>query len=84
MATLPALASVLRLPRRALHEGLGQIGRNLASRLVAIRAVLSRMWEHGRQRRDLQGLDERMLRDIGLTREDTERESRLPVWRLWP
>jgi uncharacterized protein YjiS (DUF1127 family) len=42
------------------------------------------MWARSRQRRDLPWLDEHMLNDIGLTREDAERESRLPFWYPWP
>ncbi len=33
-----------------------------------------------RQRRELAALDDRMLRDIGVTRDHAERESRRPFW----
>lgn len=82
MGNMPALATALRFPRRAVHEGLAPLGRNLASSLVAVGAALSRMWERSRQRGDLRSLDEHMLSDIGLTREVAERESRLPFWKL--
>lgn len=37
--------------------------------------------DRARQRRELMALDERMLRDIGLTRLDAWREWRKPFWR---
>ena len=41
-----------------------------------------RLWSVlGRQRRHLASLDDRMLRDIGLTRADVEREYGKPFWR---
>lgn len=35
-----------------------------------------------RQRNELRGLDDRMLRDIGLTREEAMREASKPIWKL--
>jgi uncharacterized protein YjiS (DUF1127 family) len=41
------------------------------------------LWqERGRQRRQLESLSDRMLRDIGLTRADVLAESSKPFWRL--
>jgi uncharacterized protein YjiS (DUF1127 family) len=41
-----------------------------------------RLWHAlGRQRRHLAGLDDRMLRDIGITRADVQRECH---YRFWP
>jgi uncharacterized protein YjiS (DUF1127 family) len=41
-----------------------------------------KLWhERGRQRRALAGLDERLLRDLGITRYDAEVESSKPFWR---
>jgi uncharacterized protein YjiS (DUF1127 family) len=43
---------------------------------------LLRLWyERDRQRNALAKLDERMLRDIGITRVDAMRECRKPFWR---
>ncbi|MFC3284828.1 DUF1127 domain-containing protein [Litchfieldella rifensis] len=43
-------------------------------------ARLSRWSRLRRERRQLRELSDAMLRDIGLTREDVERESRRPFW----
>jgi uncharacterized protein YjiS (DUF1127 family) len=46
-------------------------------------ADLLLLWqERARQRRQLQNLNDRMLRDIGLTRGDVLAESSKPFWRL--
>lgn len=37
--------------------------------------------ERGRQRRELAHLDDRLLRDIGLTRTQARAEARKPFWR---
>jgi uncharacterized protein YjiS (DUF1127 family) len=42
------------------------------------------LWRHRvQQRQVLSQLDERMLRDIGLTPADVWRETRLPPWHLY-
>jgi uncharacterized protein YjiS (DUF1127 family) len=37
--------------------------------------------ERGRQRRSLAALDDRQLRDLGLTRADVQLECAKPMWR---
>ena len=44
-------------------------------------AALMRIWDRSRQRRHLRDLDDRMLRDVGLSRADVARETAKPVWR---
>jgi uncharacterized protein YjiS (DUF1127 family) len=44
-------------------------------------ARLLRWHEVARQRRTLRTLDDRMLKDIGVTRADAEREASRPFWR---
>lgn len=46
--------------------------------------ALRQLWtwyERSRQRRQLLWLDERLRRDIGITREEALREARKPFWR---
>lgn len=51
-------------------------------RLVAAAgAAVIRWLERSQQRRALQRLDDRMLRDIGLSRADVAGESAKPFWR---
>ncbi|MFQ6022724.1 MAG: DUF1127 domain-containing protein [Acidiferrobacterales bacterium] len=38
--------------------------------------------ERARQRRALLALDDRMLKDIGITRADAERQASNPFWRI--
>jgi uncharacterized protein YjiS (DUF1127 family) len=47
---------------------------------AAARAAWSWM-ERSRQRRALAQLDDRLLRDIGLTRDEAQRESSSPFWK---
>jgi uncharacterized protein YjiS (DUF1127 family) len=49
--------------------------------LAVARQCMSGWRERSRSRRSLRDLDERMLRDIGLTPADVERECRKPFWR---
>jgi uncharacterized protein YjiS (DUF1127 family) len=43
--------------------------------------ALARMHERSCQRRTLRDLDEHLLRDIGVTREQAEGEAHKPFWR---
>jgi uncharacterized protein YjiS (DUF1127 family) len=52
----------------------------LLSRLFLI-VTLPIIWhERGCHRRDLLTIEERLLRDVGLTRKDIELEARKPFW----
>jgi uncharacterized protein YjiS (DUF1127 family) len=55
----------------------------LGLRSAAARALdgLVQWHEIARQRRALLTLDDRMLKDIGITRAEAEREASLPFWR---
>jgi uncharacterized protein YjiS (DUF1127 family) len=44
-------------------------------------AALRRMHERWNQRKDLRELDDHLLRDIGITREQARREIGKPFWR---
>ena len=53
-------------------------------RMLAAQGIeLLMVWhERARQRRQLQSLNDQMLRDIGLGRADVEAEAAKPFWRL--
>ncbi len=50
--------------------------------LTLVVAVLLTWHERARQRRQLRGLSDRMLSDIGITRAEAEAEAEKPFWRL--
>jgi uncharacterized protein YjiS (DUF1127 family) len=52
-----------------------------ASLPARIFSLLLAWQERAEQRRTLRQLDDRMLRDIGLSRADVAREADKPVWR---
>jgi uncharacterized protein YjiS (DUF1127 family) len=59
-----------------------QSGRRGPIRLGAMLA-LARTWaERRRSRRDLRSLDERLLRDIGLSPGEAQREGAMPFWKV--
>jgi uncharacterized protein YjiS (DUF1127 family) len=62
-------ASPHRLERTARWEKGGVLG------------LLGAWIERWRQRRALAALDDHLLRDLGITREEAERESAKPFWR---
>lgn len=55
---------------------------DLAVRLRRATDLLLVWHERARQRRQLSSLNDRMLRDLGLTRADVMAESSKPFWRL--
>lgn len=76
MSTLSAL-----LRGRAHSPGGGQL--HGGRRKGLLRRVLERLmlWQsRAAERTALAELDERLLRDMGLSRRDVERESRKPFW----
>lgn len=53
----------------------------IAARLMNLWYAVERWRERARQRRDLLALDERMLRDIGISRADADRIGHTPFWK---
>jgi uncharacterized protein YjiS (DUF1127 family) len=51
------------------------------TRLIGVVDRLLTWQERARQRRQLQGLSDQMLRDIGLGRADVQAEASKPFWR---
>ena len=73
--------STLRLIQSGLQFRLRQ---GLASAPMASLKLLARLivgYRRHRQRYDLAQLDDRMLRDMGISRVDADRESHKPFWR---
>lgn len=56
--------------------------RSLSSRLRGFVELLFVWQERWEQRERLSGLDDHMLRDIGLSRADASREAGKPFWRV--
>lgn len=69
---------------RAVSPARNGMAFRLVRRLQSFAAVASarllRWHELTRQRRALLALNERMLKDIGITRAEAEREARRPFW----
>ncbi|HSK41116.1 MAG TPA: DUF1127 domain-containing protein [Arenibaculum sp.] len=64
----------------ARHSAWGQPAR-IGQRLLAAIDLLFDWQDRRRQRRHLAGLPDELLRDIGRTRADVEREVSKPFWR---
>ncbi len=54
----------------------------LSSRPLEILETLLIWQERSRQRHHLASLDDRLLRDMGLSRADAESEAAIPFWRV--
>jgi uncharacterized protein YjiS (DUF1127 family) len=72
------------MPVRALnsprHGTAFRLGRRMQALAVLACARLLRWHELSRQRRAVLALNERMLKDIGITRGEAECEARRPFW----
>jgi len=71
----PGNASVIR-------SEFGGLSGNMVKLLVSGVATMMVWYERSRQRRHLAQLDERMLRDIGLSRGDVEHEIQKRPWQI--
>ena len=56
-------------------------GRQAADLLIRLIDLLLTWQQRASERRSLLEVDERMLRDMGLSRADLDRETRKPFWR---
>jgi uncharacterized protein YjiS (DUF1127 family) len=69
-----------RLPRQPVEPAYGPPDGPFARTRSVLRRIA--LWiERRRQRRALAGLDDHVLRDIGITRVDVARECGKPFWR---
>ena len=80
MGTFLEFGEALRLPWRAVSEAGVLLYRSVAGGWSFAGDILSRMHARSRQREDLKDLDDRMLRDVGITREDADLEVRRAYW----
>ncbi len=59
-----------------------QSARDVITRLARLPLAILLVWqERGQQRRHLAALDDRLLRDMGMSRADAAREAAIPFWR---
>jgi uncharacterized protein YjiS (DUF1127 family) len=70
--------SNIALARSRPWHGLAQFGRRIPEYLVGLELAL----QVRRERRTLAGLSDGMLKDIGLTRADVDRETHRALWDL--
>ena len=56
--------------------------RSLASLPAALVRMVLDWQERASERRHVSGLDDHLLKDVGLTRADVETEARKPFWRV--
>ena len=73
--------NTLQRPSVGASRTAGQIVTQLARVPLAALEVLLNWQERARQRAHLGALDERMLRDMGISRADAVREAAIPFWR---
>jgi uncharacterized protein YjiS (DUF1127 family) len=75
----PASGRFARIaPGRARRRA---IGRSLRRALNVVVATMQKWQQRSRERAELRRLDDRMLRDIGITRGDVWQEINKPFWR---
>ena len=68
--------SVVNASRRSVAPSLP-----LSSGLVRAFEAIERMIQRHRERKALSAMDDRLLRDIGVTRADVDQEINKPAWR---
>ncbi len=74
--------SALQSPAADASRSALDVIASLARLPLAILKTLLVWQERDQQRRHLAALDDRMLRDIGVSRADAAREAAVPFWRV--
>jgi uncharacterized protein YjiS (DUF1127 family) len=74
------MGTILQCSEMAPRLAVGGVGSRISEWMVGVADVLQTWRERARQRRHLAALDDRMLRDIGASAADVERETRKRFW----
>ncbi len=74
--------STLQSPAVDASQSARDVIARLARLPLAILGILLVWQERGQQRRHLAALDDRLLRDMGISRADAAREAAIPFWRV--
>ncbi len=74
--------SALQSPAVDASQSARDVIARLARLPLAILGILLVWQERGQQRRHLAALDDRLLRDMGMSRADAAREAAIPFWRV--
>jgi uncharacterized protein YjiS (DUF1127 family) len=72
------MSTAIRLSAALFSVPLSTFARSVSLRGLCL---VARFYERWLQRQALAELDERMLRDVGITRREAEQEIRKPFWR---
>ncbi len=74
--------SALQSPTVDASQSARDVIAHLARLPLAILGILLVWQERNQQRRHLAALDDRLLRDMGMSRADAAREAAIPFWRV--
>ena len=67
---------------KPLLQTLTLTDRSVGFQFSDVLGLVATLYDRWMQRQNLAELDERMLRDIGISRADVDREAAKPFWRL--
>ncbi len=74
--------SALQSPTVDASQSARDVIARLARLPLAILGILLVWQERGQQRRHVAALDDRLLRDMGISRAEAAREAAVPFWRV--
>ena len=77
----PPPSGAKKMPKTLVHSPPAFPQRNSSTPAAAWAGAIERWIEWSRQRRALRRLNDHLLRDIGLTQEEADRETEKPFWR---
>lgn len=74
------MGAISKCPDIEPRLAIGNLGTKASEQVVGVFDLLQAWQERARQRRQLAALDDRMLRDIGVSTSDVEHETRKWFW----